>query len=278
MHSPDSVIRLPGTTPKVEALHNALRSYGHVVVAFSGGADSAFLGAFAQLSLGAEKVICATAVSASLALSEADDCAALAKEWGLNWQPVVTHETERPAYIANAGDRCFHCKDELMDALGPMALAHDATVVLGVNLDDLGDHRPGQQAAAMKGAAFPMVAAGLTKAEIRNLSLEMGLRTWNKPAAACLASRIPYGTAVTVGLLGTIDRAEAALRKLGFRGNIRVRHEKETARIELDAADLVRAAESHVAIVDAFCALGYRYVTLDLAGFRSGNLNWVLSD
>ncbi|MEI8322359.1 MAG: TIGR00268 family protein, partial [Actinomycetes bacterium] len=140
----------------------------------------------------------------------------------------------------------------------------------------LGEHRPGQQAAEQKGAEFPLVAAGLSKAEIRELSQAMGLRTWNKPAAACLASRVPYGTAVTVGLLSTIDRAEAALRQLGFAGNMRVRHEGKTARIELDTSDFARAAEMHQDIVEALAPLGYQYITLDLAGFRSGNLNWAL--
>jgi uncharacterized protein len=163
-----------------------------------------------------------------------------------------------------------------MDVLVPIAQERHAHITLGVNTDDLGDHRPGQQAAELKGAASPLVIAGLSKAEIRELSQSMGLRTWNKPAAACLASRVPYGTAVTVGLLSTIDRAEAAMRQLGFVGNMRVRHEGKTARIELDASDFARAAEVHGHIVDALASLGYQYITLDLAGFRSGNLNWAL--
>ena len=276
MHGEGTSLHLPESSPKVDALAATLRSLESVVVAFSGGADSAFLGAFAHLVLGFDNVLCATAISASLAESEADDCVALAADWGLNWHRVVTHETSRPAYIANAGDRCFHCKDELMDALGPIARDRSATVVLGVNTDDLGDHRPGQQAAEQKGAAFPLVDAGLSKAEIRELSRQMGLRTWDKPAAACLASRVPYGTAVTVGLLSTIDRAEAALRRLGFGGNLRVRHDGETARIELDPADFAHVAQRHDDMVQALTSLGYRYVTLDLAGFRSGNLNWAL--
>jgi uncharacterized protein len=276
MSNMSSAICLPASSPKVDALEASLRSMGNVVVAFSGGADSAFLGAFATLVLGANNVLCATAVSASLAASEADDCRALAAEWGLNWQTYLTNETSRPEYIANNGDRCFHCKDELMDVLVPIAQERHAHIMLGVNTDDLGDHRPGQQAAELKGAAFPLVIAGLSKAEIRELSQSMGLRTWNKPAAACLASRVPYGTAVTVGLLSTIDRAEAAMRQLGFVGNMRVRHEGKTARIELDASDFARAAEVHGHIVDALASLGYQYITLDLAGFRSGNLNWAL--
>lgn len=266
---------------KGATLDDILAGLGRVVVAFSGGADSAFLATRATRLLGAERVTCVTAVSASLAEREAADCRALADEWHLNWMPVETHETRRQEYIANAGDRCFHCKDELMDVLTPIAARHSATIVLGVNVDDLGDHRPGQQAAAAKGARFPMVEAGLTKRDVRELSRDMGLRTWDKPAAACLASRVPYGTPVTVGLLGRIDRAEAALRQVlseagAANGNLRVRHAGDTVRIEVDTALFGIVAAHHSRIVGALEAVGYRYVTLDLAGFRSGNLNWAL--
>jgi uncharacterized protein len=265
----DGTMRLP-------LLDESLSGLGDIVVAFSGGADSAFLGAYATRLLGSERVHCVTAVSASLAESEAEDCRLLADEWGLRWTTVVTNETSRPEYIANAGDRCFHCKDELMDALLPIAAQNNATIVLGVNVDDLGDHRPGQQAAAAKGAVFPLVEAGLTKEEIRSASRALNLRTWDKPAAACLASRVPYGTQVTVGLLSRIDRAEAALRALVPAGNLRVRHEGDAARIEVDPDVFSVFAERHAEAVEALQALGYRYVTLDLAGFRSGNLNWAL--
>ena len=144
--------------------------------------------------------------------------------------------------------------------------------MLGVNVDDLGDHRPGQKAAEIAGAEFPLVAAGFTKSDVREASRRMGLRTWDKPAAACLASRIPYGTEVSVDILGGVDRAEAALHRLGF-AQVRVRHYGDTARIELDADVLAKAVEHRVAIIDAVKAAGYRYVTLDLEGFRSGNLN-----
>ncbi len=270
---------------RLDALDGVLSRLGRVVVAFSGGADSAFLAARATRVLGRENTRCVTAVSASLAADELKDCRALADEWGLDWSTVVTNETSRPDYIANAGDRCFHCKDELMDALGPIAESNSATIVLGVNLDDLGDHRPGQRAAAEKGAAFPMVEAGLSKDDVRSLSKLMGLRTWNKPAAACLASRVPYGTEVTVGLLGRIDRAEAVLRSIlsgeggGTAGplvNLRVRHEGDVARIEVDPEVFPLFAARHGEVVAALEKIGYRYVTLDLAGFRSGNLNWAL--
>lgn len=263
------------------ALDEILTRLGRVVVAFSGGADSAFLAARATRLLGRDNVLCVTAVSASLAASEERDCGALAREWDLNWRAVSTDETSRPAYIANEGDRCFHCKDELMDVLVPIAAERGATIVLGVNVDDLGDHRPGQRAAEAKGAKFPMVEAGLSKADVRELSRAMGLRTWDKPAAACLASRVPYGTPVTVGLLGRIDRAEAALRDVlsgaGITsGNLRVRHAGDTVRIEVDPAVFPAVAAHHEQVVAALEAVGYRYVTLDLAGFRSGNLNWAL--
>lgn len=264
-----------------DALDDILTRLGRVVVAFSGGADSAFLAARATRLLGRDNVLCVTAVSASLAASEERDCSDLASEWGLDWRAVRTDETSRPAYIANEGDRCFHCKDELMDVLVPIAAERGATIVLGVNVDDLGDHRPGQRAAEEKGARFPMVEAGLSKVDVREISREMGLRTWDKPAAACLASRVPYGTPVTVGLLGRIDRAEAALRDVlsgaGVApGNLRVRHAGDTVRIEVDPVVFPVITAHHERVVEALEAVGYRYVTLDLAGFRSGNLNWAL--
>jgi uncharacterized protein len=256
---------------KLDSLRFELERLDRVVVAFSGGADSAFLAAVAHRTLG-ERAHAVTAVSPSLAGAEHDDCAALSVEWGLRWTPVETHEMERAAYRLNDADRCFHCKAELMEVVAPIAAAEHATVVLGVNTDDLADHRPGQAAALEAGAVFPLVAAGFSKAEVRAASKELGLRTWDKPAAACLASRIPHGTPVSVGLLSTIDRAEAALKRLGFR-DVRVRHYGETARIELGIDELVGAIEQRTAIVEAVRAVGYRYVTLDLEGFRSGNLN-----
>jgi pyridinium-3,5-biscarboxylic acid mononucleotide sulfurtransferase len=260
------------TSPKLAALEQRLADLGRVVTAFSGGADSALLAFVAHRVLGIEGAHAVTAVSPSLAGDEEADCRRLAEEWGLRWTPVSTDEMARAAYRANDTDRCYHCKAELMDVVGPLAEADGAIVVLGVNIDDLGDHRPGQAAAAERGAVFPMVDVGLTKAEIRELSAELGLRTWDKPAAACLASRVPYGTPVTFRTLSAVDRAESALRKLGFR-QLRVRHYDELARIEVELADLADVVSRREEVVAAVKAAGYRYATLDLEGFRSGNLN-----
>ncbi len=259
-------------TGKIATLEGILRDLGSVVVAFSGGADSAYLGAVAHRVLGADRAHAVTAVSPSLAGDEERDCRELAVEWGLRWTPVLTAEMERAAYRANDIDRCYHCKAELMDVVGPIAANEGATVVLGVNLDDLSDHRPGQRAAIEHGAVFPLVQAGFTKDDVRAASRLDGLRTWDKPAAACLASRVPYGTPVSIEILSRVDRAEAALHRLGFR-QVRVRHYGETARIEVEENDLGRAVVARLSIVDEVKKAGYRYVTIDLEGFRSGNLN-----
>jgi len=257
------------------ALRTRLEELAPVVVAFSGGADSAFLAWVAHDTLGADGASAVTAVSPSLAPDELADCRALVAEWGLQWTPIETNELANPAYTANDGLRCYHCKAELMDVVGPVAQSAGATVVLGVNVDDLGDHRPGQQAAAERGARFPLVDAGFTKDDVRETSRQLGLRTWDKPAAACLASRVPYGTAVTLGVLESVAVAEAALHRLGFR-QLRVRHYGDLARVELEAADMPAALDQREDIVRVVQEAGYRYVTLDLEGFRSGNLNGAL--
>ncbi len=271
-------------TSDLERLRSRLQAIGPVLVAFSGGADSAFLAWMATDVLGRDRAWCATAVSPSLAPSELADCRALAAEWGLAAVEVATDELSDPAYAANGGDRCFHCKAALMAALAPVArqlgerlgLGRPAQIVLGVNLDDLGEHRPGQDAAAQGGARFPLVEAGFTKADVRSWSQRLGLRTWDKPAAACLSSRIPYGTPVTLSTLRSVADAEAALRAMGFR-QLRVRHYGDTARIEVPVEDLADVACRHVEVAAAVHAAGYRYATLDLDGFRSGNLNAVLA-
>jgi uncharacterized protein len=266
----------------LEVLRHELTRIGPQVVAFSGGADSAFLAWVATDTLGPDQVRCVTAVSPSLAPEELADCRSLAAEWGLRYEEVRTDELADPAYTANDGSRCYHCKASLMEALGPVTAraraAHGggATVVLGVNLDDLGDHRPGQLGAAERGALFPLVTAGFTKAGVRAWSKLLGLRTWDKPAAACLASRVPYGTPVTVGTLRSVADAESGLRRLGF-AQLRVRHYGDTARIEVPPADLAAVVTRRVDVTAVVHAAGYRYVTLDLDGFRSGNLNDALT-
>jgi uncharacterized protein len=189
---------------------------------------------------------------------------------------VETEEMANAAYRRNDADRCYWCKDALLEALGPLAASERATVVLGVNVDDLGDHRPGQRAAAEHGAAFPLVDAGFTKADVREWSRRLGLRTWDKPAAACLASRLPYGTPVSLSVLRSVEQAEAGLRGLGFAA-LRVRHYGELARIEVPVDDLRAVLDAREAVVAAVRAAGYRYVTLDLEGLRSGNLNDAIS-
>ncbi len=272
----------------VDALRQDLRRLRKMVVAFSGGADSSLLAFLANEVLGPQGAVAVTAVSASLARSELADCRALAAEWGLNYREVQSQEAVRPGYIGNGRDRCWYCKDELMRCLAPVATSFGrddsgvvdvganrgdaAYIALGVNLDDLSDHRPGQVAARDSGAIFPLVDAGFTKADVREVSRSLGLRTWDKPAAACLASRLPYGTPVSLGVLGAVERAEAGLARLGFRSS-RVRHYGELARVELPLPDMARAVACREQVVRAVQAAGYRYVTLDLEGLRSGNLN-----
>jgi uncharacterized protein len=267
-------------------LRAGLKGIGPMVVAFSGGADSAFLAWVATDTLGSDLVRCVTAVSPSLAPEELADCRLLAAEWGLSYHEVETDELADPAYSANDGSRCFHCKSALMDALMPSAMAgvdeiagdgRAATVVLGVNLDDLDDHRPGQQAALEGGARFPLMEAGFAKADVRECSRQLGLRTWDKPAAACLSSRVPYGTPVTIGTLRSVAEAESALRSLGF-AQLRVRHYGDTARIEVPVEDLAAVVSRRHEVSSAVHRAGYRYVTVDLDGFRSGNLNDALAD
>lgn len=271
----------PGAThvaASVEAALDSLRAHLRrlecVVVAFSGGVDSSLLAWVAADVLGHD-ALAVTAVSPSLAPREHSDCQSLASEWGLQWMEVETNEMANAAYRINDANRCFHCKDALMDEVGPIAANNGAVVLLGVNLDDLGDHRPGQHAAESRGAVFPLVEAGFDKALIREASRRLDLRTADKPAAACLASRLPYGTPVTLGVLRSVDRAEDAVQQLGF-DSLRVRHYDDVARVEVPTERLAEVVERRNEVVAAIKSAGYRYVTLDLEGLRSGNLNQAL--
>ncbi len=261
-----------GAMADLQVLRDRLHELGEVVVAFSGGADSSFLAWVAHDTLGPERATAVTAVSPSLAGLERDDCRALAEEWGLTWREVETDEMANAAYRRNDVDRCFWCKDALMDAVEPIVAVAGATVALGVNLDDLDDHRPGQEAARRRGAVFPLVEAGFAKDDVRAWSRRLGLRTWDKPAAPCLASRLPYGIPVTLGRLRSVEQAEAALRALGF-AELRVRHHDELARVEVPVDRLTDVVQRRDEVLEAVRAAGYRWVTLDLAGLRSGNLN-----
>jgi len=261
---------------KLEALRETLRGYERVVIAFSGGVDSAFLLKVAADTLG-EHCHAVTAVSETMARSEIADTVALAAELGLGARHhvVESHELERPGFAANPTHRCALCKTELMDVAQPIASELGAAVALGTNVDDLGDVRPGITAALARGAKMPLVDAGLTKPEVRALSRELGLRTWDKPQLACLSSRFPYGTQITSDRLRRVDAFEDGLRALGFR-QLRVRFHDTIARLELDSAELAEIVERREAVVALGKQLGFTYVAVDLAGFRSGSLNEVL--
>jgi uncharacterized protein len=262
---------------KQRALIDALREMRSVIVAYSGGADSAYLAWAAKQALG-DQAVAITADSASFPESHRRDAEQFARDHGVRHEYIETHEFDNPAYVANNPDRCFHCKDELFTRLDQVAKERGIEhVVYGVNVDDLGDYRPGQRAAKVHEVKAPLVDAGLTKAEIRELSKRAGLATWDRPASACLSSRIPYGTPVTIENVRTVDRGEDAIRALGFR-QFRVRYHGEIVRIEIAPDELPRAMTTEMAreFSTIFKKLGFHYVTLDLDGYRQGSLNAVL--
>jgi uncharacterized protein len=255
---------------KLDQLRTILACHARVVVAWSGGVDSTLLAVVAAGVLG-DAALAVTAVSPSLPAAELDLIRELAGRHGVTWERVATAELDRPGYVANDTDRCYHCKSELFDVLAPIAAERGAVIAVGTIVDDLGEHRPGLVAASERGVRTPLLDAGFTKADVRAAAQGLGIDVWDKPAAPCLASRVPHGTPVTLGVLATVERAEQAVRTLGFR-DLRVRHYGDLARIEVPAGDIDRLVARRDDVVAAVRAAGYRYVTLDLEGLRSGNL------
>ena len=258
---------------KERALRDTLTSLGSVIIAYSGGVDSAYLACVAHDTLG-DRALAVTADSPSYSEHHRHLAVQIAERFGLHHEIIRTHELERPEYRANPVNRCYYCKHELYTHLSRMAVGRRAVIVDGTNADDRGDYRPGRQAAREFGVRSPLDEANLGKDDIRELSRRAGLPTWDEPASACLSSRIPYHTEVTDEKLRTIERAEHALRGLGFRV-FRVRHHDELARIEIARDEMPRALEPEIgaAIVRELKAAGYRYVSLDLQGYRTGSLN-----
>ena len=258
---------------KRERLRGILRECGSVVIGYSGGVDSVFLARVAVEVLGAANVLAVTGKSDSIASWMEDTARDVAASFGIPWLEVETREMDDPRYAANPSNRCYFCKNELWGRLSGVAADHGMRTVLdGSNADDVGDHRPGAVAAGEHGVRSPLLEAGLTKAEIRAWSRELGLPTWDQPAAPCLASRLPYGIAVTPDRLRQVESAEVALRALGFR-DFRVRHHDAVARLEVHPSEMARVVEHRAAIDAAVRAAGFRRVLIDLQGYRRGALN-----
>jgi uncharacterized protein len=262
---------------KLGRLERRLASLGSLLVAYSGGTDSAFLAFAAHRKLG-DKLLAVIADSASLPRKELAAALAFTAEWGIPTEILPTGELERADYVRNDAQRCFHCKDELFTQMEAarvrLGFAH---LAYGMNLDDLGEFRPGQEAAKLHGALAPLAEAGLTKAEIRTLARDAGLALADKPASACLSSRIEYGRAVTAENLGQVEQAEDALHEMGF-ARVRVRHHGELARVEIAREEMARALtlETLDRMTAALRGAGFKYVTLDMQGYRSGSMNEVL--
>lgn len=269
---------MAGLEQKRLALEQRLRALGRSLIAYSGGTDSAFLTWAAHKALG-ENMLAVIADSPSLARFQLEDALAFVREYGIPVKVLQTNEFDRPDYVRNDGRRCFHCKDELFTVMEVFGKERGFdTVAYGVNVDDKGDFRPGQTAAWQHRVAAPLLDAELTKADVRELARQAGLRIWDKPASACLSSRIEYGRPVTQEALTAVERGEDALRQLGFR-QFRVRHHGEIARIEIAREEMPRALTPEMAaeFSRVFKALGFKFVTLDLEGFRSGSMNSLLT-
>jgi uncharacterized protein len=266
-----------GIAAKSARLDAELRQLGRVLIAYSGGVDSAYLAWAAHRALG-DNMLAVIADSASLARTHLADAIAFANQQGIPLEVISTAELDRAEYVRNDGQRCFQCKDELFTVMEGLRAARGFDVIAyGVNLDDEGDFRPGQQAARQHHVAAPLLKVCLTKQEIRDLAREAGLRIWDKPASACLASRIEYGRPVTREALDVVERGEDAIRALGFR-QFRVRHHGDIVRIEIAQDELERALNPAMAarFSGIFKGLGFKFVTLDLEGFRSGSMNAML--